>query len=80
MKLDYEHVIIDPATYFSDPAEILNSADYSDAQKRKILKAWQLDITLLHVCEEENMTRDQDVKMLSRIHQALNKISPPDAS
>ncbi len=76
MKLDYEHVIIDPASHFSDPNDILDSQSYSETQKRKLLKAWQLDITLLHVCEEENMSNSDDVKMLSRINRALNTLPP----
>ena len=74
MKLEYEHVIIDPAAYFSSPDDILSHDEFTETQKRKLLKAWQLDITLLHVCEEENMANDSDVAMLSRINRAISTL------
>ncbi len=74
MKEEYKNVIIDPASYFTSPFDILSTNDFDAKQKKKILQAWQLDITLLHVCDAENMSNNQDSTMLSRINQALTSL------
>lgn len=80
MKHEYENVIMDPASYFTIPSDILSANDFDKKQKKKILQAWQLDITLLHVCDAENMSNNQEITMLSRINQALTSLSNPNDS
>lgn len=67
----YQRLILDPGAHFETPKDVLICKDLNPDQKRKILKAWQLDLTLLQVCDEENMSTDTEIKMLSRINQAL---------
>lgn len=74
MKLEYKEVVINPAEYFSKPGEIVDSSDFTNIEKRKILKAWRLDIILLHMSDEENMCNGKEVEMLSRICRALNEV------
>lgn len=70
----FEEVMLDPAHYFMDPDALLSYLGFDTVQKHKILKAWELDITLLQVCDEENMGSEQDIRFLSRIHQAIHDI------
>jgi len=74
VKFVFEEVILDPAHFFDLPVELLKYKAFDAAQKRKILKAWELDVTLLQVCEEENMSASEDIRLLSRIHQALSQV------
>ena len=66
--------MLDPEGYFRDPDELMAYPGFDGIQKRKILKAWELDVTLLQVCDAENMGSSNDTRMLSRIHQAINDI------
>ncbi len=74
IRLIFEEVMLDPEGYFKDPHELIAYPGFDALQKRKILKAWELDVTLLQVCDEENMGADQDTRLLSRIHQAIHEI------
>ena len=47
---------------------------FDATEKKKILKAWELDITLLQVCDQENMGSANSPRLLSRIHQAIYQI------
>lgn len=73
--LNLNDVIIDPQNYFKSPAELLDDGQFTQDQKRQILRCWELDVKLLQTCDEENMSNDQETKMLSRIHQALTKLN-----
>lgn len=70
----FKDVILDPEHYFKTPGDILHYAGFNITEKRKILKAWELDITLLQVCESENMGSSTEPRLLSRIHQAIHQI------
>ena len=74
MRLIYEEVILDPEGYFKTPDELSAYPGFYTLQKRKLLKAWELDITLLQVCDAENMGSSKDTQLLSRIHQAIHEI------
>ena len=74
IRLIFEEVILDPAGYFKDPEELMSYPVFDTLQKRKLLKAWELDVTLLQVCDEENMSSTNEARMLGRIHQAIHEI------
>ena len=74
IRLIFEEVMLDPAGYFKDPEELIAYPAFDMLQKRKILKAWELDVTLLQVCDEENMSSNQEVRLLGRIHQAIHEV------
>lgn len=74
-KVFYEEVILDPALYFKTPEELLKSSTFDVHQKYKLLKAWELDVKLLQICDEENMGNNTEIRLLSAIHQALQTVS-----
>tara|TARA_R110002095_G_scaffold208646_1_gene194507 strand:- start:82 stop:321 length:240 start_codon:yes stop_codon:yes gene_type:complete len=74
ITLTFEEVILDPEHYFETPHDILHYPGFNGVEKRKILKAWALDVTLLQVCDEENMSAATEPRLLSRIHQAIHQI------
>lgn len=74
ITLTFEEVILDPEHYFKSPSDILHYPGFDAVEKRKILKAWELDVTLLQVCDEENMSAATAPRLLSRIHQAIHQI------
>lgn len=55
--------IFNPASVFKKPAEILQDTKISLTKKQKIqaLLAWQYDIQLRRVAEEENMHSNQEI-------------------
>lgn len=75
ITLKFEKVILDPEHYFVSPSDVLAYPDFDVAEKRKILKAWALDVSLLQVCDQENMgSTTKEPRLLSRIHQAICQI------
>lgn len=74
VKYSFDEVVLDPAEYFDLPDNLLHYPGFDVMQKHKLLRAWELDVTLLQVCDEENMTTSEDSRLLSRIHQALQEV------
>ena len=74
IALTFEDVILDPEHYFKSPSDVLSYPGFDTVEKKKILKAWELDITLLQVCDQENMGSVTEPRLLSRIHQAIYQI------
>ncbi len=74
IALNFEEVILDPEHFFESPGDVLSYPGFDTVEKKKILKAWELDVTLLQVCDQENMGSATQPRLLSRIHQALQQI------
>ena len=74
INLTFKDVILDPEHYFQSPTDLLSYPGFDAMEKKKILKAWELDITLLQVCDQENMGSEKSPRLLSRIHQAIYQI------
>jgi hypothetical protein len=51
-----KELVASPTTHFDKPADILADPKLSDAQKKKILDAWEEDARRLSVATEEGMT------------------------
>ena len=51
----YEKALLDPASAFTSPEQVLTSAELSREQKIEILHRWEYDARQLEVAEEENM-------------------------
>ena len=47
---------IDPMAKYGTPENLLNDQSLSEPEKRKLLKQWRHDLTLLLTATEENMT------------------------
>jgi hypothetical protein len=52
-----------PSKVFKRPADVLQNADLTRAQKIGILRQWEVDARLLSVAEEENMTQGEPSPM-----------------
>lgn len=53
--VDIDKALLDPATVFESPDEVLKSEELSREQKISILRRWEYDARQLQVAEEENM-------------------------
>ena len=56
----YEKTLLDPASAFTSPEQVLTSAELSREQKIEILHRWEYDARQMEVAEEENMLSDSD--------------------
>jgi hypothetical protein len=56
----YEKALLDPASAFTSPEQVLTSAELSREQKIEILHRWEYDARQLEVAEDENMLSDSD--------------------
>ena len=66
-------IISKPATYFSSPMEVVNSARLQADAKLIALKEWEFEVRQLEVATEENM--DATAKTtLQDIHAAMRKL------
>lgn len=54
-EADLEELISKPATYFSDPMEIVQDERLRDSAKILALKQWEFEVRQLDVATEENM-------------------------
>ena len=73
-KLDYDKALLDPASVFAAPEEVLERTDLSREQKIEILRRWEYDATEVAVAEEEGMVGDQPL-MLRRVVLALEQLT-----
>ncbi len=72
--VDVQKALLDPASVFAGPEELLERADLSDDQKIEILRRWEYDASEVAVAEEEGMEGDRPL-MLQRVLSALDKLS-----
>jgi hypothetical protein len=70
LMTDIERALLNPASVFDTPEELLEAEDLSRDQKIEILRHWEYDARQLQVAEEENMVGPR-VNMLDRILSAL---------
>ena len=56
----YEKTLLDPASAFTSPEQVLTSAELSREQKIEILHRWEYDARQMEVAEEANMLSDSD--------------------
>lgn len=71
--VDLKSALIDPSAVFKRPQDVLKCS-FSKADKVRILKAWEHDLHLMQVAEEENMP-GADNDFLQEIHAILEKLS-----
>ncbi len=73
-KLDYAKALLDPASVFAAPEDVLERTDLSKEQKIEILRRWEYDAIEVAVAEEEGMLGDQPL-MLRRVLLALEQLT-----
>lgn len=73
-KIDLEKALLDPASVFDTPEEVLKHDDLSKAQKIDILRRWEYDASEIAVAEEEGMQGETPL-MLRRVILALEELT-----
>ena len=71
--VDYKTALLDPASVFTVPEEVLGDATLSRAQKIEILRRWEYDASELAVADEEGMIAEEP-SLLRRVVLALNTL------
>lgn len=71
--IDLDKALLDPASVFKTPDEVLQSEELSREQKIDILRRWEYDARELAVAEEESML-GSDSDILDQILRALLKL------
>jgi hypothetical protein len=81
--INLRQALIDPASIFVSPPEILLNRELSRDQKIFILKRWESDMREILVAEEENMQGEDVIQTFEAIRKALRtldaKINTEDA-
>lgn len=73
-RIDYEKALLDPASVFAAPEEVLDRAELTKDQKIDILRRWEYDASEVAVAEEEGMV-DGNPLMLQRVLLALESLT-----
>ena len=78
---------IDPMAKYGTPENLLNDQSLSEQDKRKLLKQWKHDLTLLLTATEENMTPQtkegqpsgtgDNAELLRRVSDCLLRMKAP---
>jgi hypothetical protein len=76
---DLERALLDPASVFETPEQVLGREDLSREQKAVILNRWAYDAKELEVAEDEGM-RDGEPDVLDRVLRALDNLKVRSAS
>lgn len=73
---ELKQALLNPSKIFKLPKDVLTKANFSTADKIKILRRWEYDVREMEVAEEENMTADKDSKKvhLDQILDALHTL------
>lgn len=74
-NISLKKALIDPASSFTHPREILTLADFTDTEKMTVLKRWEQDARELDVAEEEGMLGDRD-SLLDEVIKAIDELDP----
>ena len=72
--MDYQKALLDPASIFDGPEEVLEQAELSKDQQIEILRRWAYDAGEIAVAEEEGMEGDGPL-ILQRVLQTLDKLT-----
>jgi len=59
VQVDVKKALLDPASAFGKPQEVLDSGILSREQKIEILRRWEYDVRELQVADEEGMTASE---------------------
>jgi hypothetical protein len=77
-QLNVKEALLNPASVFKHPKEVLDCGDLSREQKIEILRRWEYDVRELQVADEEGMTAPQPPAVtLDIVLDALRKLGAP---
>jgi hypothetical protein len=72
--MDYQKALLDPASVFDNPEEVLEQAELTKDQQIEILRRWAYDANEVAVAEEEGMEGDGPL-ILQRVLETLDKLT-----
>jgi hypothetical protein len=72
--LDLERALLDPASSFDAPKDVVHSPELSRAQKIEVLCRWAYDARELAVAEEEGMVGEETTNNPDAVVAALNNL------
>lgn len=76
--IDFDQALLDPASVFAEPAEVVTCDSLTREQKIEVLRHWEYDAREMSVAEEENMPAPaegagaRNADLLTRVLDALN--------
>jgi hypothetical protein len=77
--IDLEKALMDPASVFSQPREIVGNPNLPRDFKRRLLQQWERDARGLAVAEEEGMSGGEE-SMLGRVRLAIRALGEDDSA
>jgi hypothetical protein len=76
-KIDLNQALLDPASVFATPEDVLARSDLTKEQKIDILRRWEYDANEDAVAEEEGMQSERPL-MVRRVMLALEELTGGD--
>jgi len=71
----FEEYMLNPGKAFNSPAEVVQHAGLSAAQKVRILQQWKNEIEQLKVATAENMPGPMPEGLMKEINKALDRLA-----
>ena len=76
---ELERALLDPASVFADPAEVVEHPGWTWAEKREVLRRWAWDEYLLDVAADESMLGQGRPSRLGDVRTALSMLEKEHA-
>lgn len=76
--INLKRALVDPASIFKRPQDVLIETTLTREQKINILRRWEYDMREILVAEEENMQGKDVLVTLEQILQALQSLDAGD--
>ena len=73
-KSRLQQAILDPATVYQAPVDVLNDKSLNDQQRFQVLRSWEQDARELEVAREEGMTGGEE-SLLDAILIAIDELN-----
>jgi hypothetical protein len=71
---DLERAMLDPASVFGAPRDVVGAVDLTPAEKRAILIRWEADAEALLRATEEGMETRSPAELLRAVHEARERL------
>lgn len=71
--MDLEKALVDPASVFSTPEEVVTAEELGTEDRIRILRRWEYDARELTVADDENMPGDS-TPLLEKVLAALHSL------
>lgn len=68
---DYDRALLNPASVFETPLEIVMTVSMTPEQKLDVLKRWEADAVLLEVATDENLSGGEPSR-LGEVRRAIH--------